>query len=128
MAGMKNCPCGLPAAYRDCCGRLHDGQVKAGTAEQLMRSRYSAYAKRLAAYLRETWHPSTRPERIDFERGLEWTGLTIERAEGGSPFHTEGTVEFRARFHQRGAEGEMHEISRFTRYDGAWVYVDGKVE
>ena len=37
------CPCGLGDNYDSCCGRLHKGEP-ARTAEQLMRSRYSAFA------------------------------------------------------------------------------------
>ncbi|PSD27176.1 hypothetical protein C7E18_09980, partial [Stenotrophomonas maltophilia] len=53
------CPCGLPADYPVCCGRFHAGEA-APDAERLMRSRYSAYVRGLAGYLRHTWHPDTR--------------------------------------------------------------------
>ncbi len=39
----RSCPCGS-ASYDACCGRLHRGEEQAATAEELMRSRYSAYA------------------------------------------------------------------------------------
>ena len=55
------CPCGLAATYGDCCGRLHRGQARAATPEQLMRSRFSAYAVHDEPYLLRTWHPATRP-------------------------------------------------------------------
>jgi uncharacterized protein YchJ len=38
------CPCGLGDDYDRCCGRLHRG-APASTADQLMRSRYSAFAE-----------------------------------------------------------------------------------
>ncbi len=44
------CPCGLPDPYADCCGPLHDGRAQAVTAEQLMRSRYSAFVVGGGAY------------------------------------------------------------------------------
>ncbi|NUS12498.1 MAG: hypothetical protein HOY69_14055 [Streptomyces sp.] len=117
------CPCGLPAAYADCCGALHRGRAQASTAEQLMRSRYSAFAVRDAAYLLRSWHSSTRPRELSFDRDVRWTGLDILRSTGGSAFHSEGTVEFRAHFRHKGAEGSQHEDSRFAREDGRWVYV-----
>ncbi|WP_310739061.1 YchJ family metal-binding protein [Microbispora sp. H10830] len=117
------CPCGLPAVYGDCCGRFHAGQ-SAPTAEALMRSRFSAFAAEDEAYLLRTWHPSTRPARVDFDRGMRWTGLEIEAATGGSPVHADGTVTFRARYDYRGQPGEMREQSRFVRHEGAWVYLD----
>ncbi|MDF3290522.1 YchJ family protein [Streptomyces silvisoli] len=121
------CPCGLPSAYQDCCGRLHRGTVRAGTAEQLMRSRYSAFAVRDEAYLLRSWHPDTRPPRVDFDPGLRWERLEVLGGAGGSAFHTEATVEFRAHYTDRGRAGELHENSRFVRHDGDWVYLDGVV-
>src|SRR5687768_5433704 len=54
----RRCPCGSGLPLGDCCGRLHDGTVTAATAEQLMRSRYSAFALGEPGYLLATWHPS----------------------------------------------------------------------
>ncbi|GAA0924624.1 YchJ family protein [Nonomuraea longicatena] len=122
----RDCPCGLPASYDECCGRLHRGPARALTAERLMRSRYSAYAVKDAAYLLKSWHSSTRPDQLGFERGLRWEGLEVVAVTGGSAVHTEGTVEFVARFSRRGQSGEMRETSRFVREAGEWVYLDGK--
>jgi SEC-C motif-containing protein len=116
------CPCGLPAAYADCCGTLHEGRAQAATAEQLMRSRYSAFAVRDAGYLLRSWHSAARPARLDFDPGVDWTGLEIVRTTGGSAFHTEGTVEFRAHYRAGKVTGVQHEDSRFVREDGRWVY------
>ena len=88
-----------------------------------MRSRYSAFVKRDEAYLLQSWHPATRPESVEFDPGLRWTGLEILRVEDGGPSDTKGVVEFRASY----VDGAMHEVSRFVRYDDAWVYVRGKV-
>ncbi|GGV42256.1 YchJ family protein [Streptomyces griseoflavus] len=117
----RSCPCGLPEAYEACCGRFHGGTAAAPTAERLMRSRYCAFVRQDGPYLLRTWHPGTRPERIDFDPGMRWAGLEILDTEGGSAFHSTGTVTFRASY--RG--GSLHERSRFERVDGAWVYVDG---
>jgi SEC-C motif-containing protein len=117
------CHCGLPESYANCCGRLHRGEAAAPTAERLMRSRFSAFVVQDEAYLLKSWHPRTRPAGVDFDPALRWLDLEILGSTGGTPFHTEGTVEFRAR-HTR---GDLHENSRFVRHDGAWVYLDGKV-
>lgn len=122
-----DCPCGLPAAYTDCCGRLHRGEMKASTAEQLMRSRFSAFAVHDEAYLLRSWDPETRPADVDFDPGLRWDRLEILGSTGGGPFHTEGTVEFRAHYRVGGAAGSLHEHSRFRRDQGAWVYLDGDI-
>lgn len=118
----RSCPCGLPEPYEKCCGRFHSGAAAAPTAEALMRSRYCAFVRGDAAYLLRTWHPRTRPARLDLDPGMRWTGLEILGTTGGTAFHTTGTVTFRASY--RG--GALQEHSRFERVDGAWVYVDGE--
>ncbi|MFG2967164.1 YchJ family protein [Streptomyces sp. NPDC048288] len=117
-----SCPCGPAETYEECCGRFHRGAATAPTAERLMRSRYSAFVKRDEPYLLRTWHPRTRPPRIDFDPGMRWTGLEILDATDGTAFHTTGTVTFRASF----KGGSLHERSRFERVAGDWVYVDGE--
>ncbi|AUG75085.1 hypothetical protein CFP65_0101 [Kitasatospora sp. MMS16-BH015] len=118
------CPCGLLAAYGDCCARLHRGDLAASSAEQLMRSRFSAFAARDEAYLLRSWHPDTRPPAVDFDPRLSWVGLEILATTEGGPFHEAGTVEFRAHYREGGRDGVMQENSRFLRHEGAWVYVD----
>ncbi|MFF1378213.1 YchJ family protein [Streptomyces sp. NPDC058308] len=120
-----SCPCGHPRPYEKCCGRLHRGEAAAGTPEELMRSRYSAFAVRDEGYLLRTWHPRTRPPRVEFDPALRWTGLEIGETTEGTAFHTTGTVTFRARYTDGGRPDSLHEKSGFERLDGAWVYVDG---
>ncbi|WP_132212084.1 YchJ family protein [Kribbella steppae] len=117
------CPCGLDTSYADCCGRLHEGRASATTAEQLMRSRYSAFVVGDAAYLLRTWSAATRPADLQLDQDIRWTGLEILSTTDGSPFHTEGTVEFRANYQLDGRPGHQQELSRFVRENGAWVYV-----
>ncbi|MDR8414039.1 hypothetical protein MTP10_35580 [Nonomuraea sp. 3-1Str] len=116
------CPCGLPAPYRDCCGRFHRGEGSAPTAELLMRSRFAAFAVGDEAYLLRTWHPATRPARLDLDRGVRWVRLEILETVRGTVLHTEGAVRFRAHYVRRGREGSMEEHSLFVRLDGQWVY------
>ncbi|GGS96965.1 MULTISPECIES: YchJ family protein [Streptomyces] len=118
----RSCPCGRSEPYEKCCGRFHSGAAAAPTAEALMRSRYCAFVRLDAAYLLRTWHPRTRPVRLDLDPAMRWTGLEILGTTDGSAFHTTGTVTFRASY--RG--GSLHERSRFQRIDGGWVYVDGE--
>lgn len=40
---LENCPCQSGHHYADCCGKFHLKQAFPETAEQLMRSRYTAY-------------------------------------------------------------------------------------
>jgi SEC-C motif-containing protein len=114
------CPCGTGERYAACCGPLHRGDEAAATAEALMRSRYSAFAVGDVAYLRSSWHASTRPARLEVDPSLRWLGLEVLHAQGGM-LDTAGVVEFRAR-HDRGV---LHERSRFVREGGRWLYLDG---
>ena len=87
-----------------------------------MRSRYSAFARGLTSYLLETWHPCTRPKRLVLDPEQEWVSLLVLDAHGGF-LDTEGVVEFRAVWRQRGVTDVLHERSRFVREDGRWLYV-----
>ena len=122
---LRRCPCGTGLAYPECCGRLHAGEAAAATAEQLMRSRYSAFVVGDPAYLLATWHSTTRPRSLDLDPSLRWTGLDVLASSGGGLLAADGTVEFRAAFRHDGGAGSRHEVSRFRREDGGWRYVDG---
>ena len=127
-ADTGHCPCGSGRAYRDCCGPLHDGTVVAGTAEALMRSRFSAFARGRADYLLSSWHPGTRPARLDLDDQITWRRLQIVDTEAGGADDDTGIVEFRAQYLQDGKRHILHERSRFRRgRDGSWRYVDGEI-
>lgn len=122
------CPCGSARPFDACCGPLLAGRVPADSAETLMRSRYSAYTCRDAAYLLHTWHTQTRPASMDFsDDDSEWLGLTILRREQGGERDSVGSVEFVARYRQRGVLRQLHERSRFARENRAWRYLEGDI-
>ncbi len=121
----SECPCGSPRPYGACCGRLHRGAA-AVTAEQLMRSRYAAFAVGDESYLFRTWHPRTRPDELTLPADRTWTGLDVLRTEGGGPDDDSGVVEFEAHYLSAGRPGVQHEVSRFERRRGDWVYVDAR--
>ena len=76
-----------------------------------------AYALGLDAYVLATWHPSTRPARLDNE-GIEWRRLQIVDVSAD-------VVEFRASYRTSEGAGLLHERSRFVLEDGRWLYIDG---
>lgn len=116
------CPCG-GGEYDACCGRYLDRGELPQTAEQLMRSRYTAFTLGREAYLRDSWHPTTRPaDAIAGDEGVKWLGLEVRRH---VPDGDAATVEFVARYKVGGRAHRLHEVSRFTREDGRWYYVDG---
>ena len=88
-----------------------------------MRSRFSAFVTRNADYLYRTWSTKTRPPRVDFAPNMRYTTLEVLSTTDGSPFHTEGTVEFRAHYTVDGRPDTQYELSTFARESGEWVYV-----
>ena len=120
------CPCGFNKEHADCCGPILAG-VPALTAEALMRSRYSAYAKRNYKHLEDSL---CAEQRADFSlqdartwaESSEWLGLEVLDTTGGGEADSEGTVRFLARFRTDGEAREHLENARFIREDGLWVY------
>lgn len=147
------CPCGTGLPTAQCCGRLHarfaaEGALTAPTAEALMRSRYTAFARlgeaagetgggsararAMAAYLAATWAPEHRPTVEDLlpeagEDAPRFTRLAVLEARDGGPFQDRGTVEFAALGEGPDGRFRLHERSRFRREGGVWLYVDGEV-
>jgi len=89
-----------------------------------MRSRYSAFVLGLHDYLLQTWHPDTRPARLEpLPPGLRWLGLQVRNHNPTGDDHA--TVEFVARSKLAGRATRLHETSRFQRVAGRWLYRDG---
>ncbi|WP_251439495.1 YchJ family protein [Microbacterium sp. USTB-Y] len=122
----RRCPCGSGDRFDACCGPLLAGRA-APTAERLMRSRYTAFAIGDTEYLRLSWHPSTRPTRLDLDEDVRWLRLDIIARSSGGPFDTEGVVEFEAIHRSAAGRGVLRERSRFLRESGHWYYLDGDV-
>jgi SEC-C motif-containing protein len=121
----RRCPCGTGLPLAECCGPLHAGTRVAATAEQLMRSRFAAFAVGDSAYLLATWHATTRPPELQLADDVHWTRLELAETTGGGLLSAEGTVEFRAHYRRDRSAGVQHERSRFLRQDGRWWYLDG---
>ncbi len=127
------CTCGSNNIFGDCCQPLLLGEQKATSAEQLMRSRYSAFHGGEIGYLIKTHHASQHSETQEQEltnatSNTRWLGLTILGTENGSPEDDQGQVEFLARY-QTGREfALLHEKSSFVCENGQWFYVDGIVD
>ncbi|MEU2087772.1 YchJ family protein [Nocardia beijingensis] len=128
MNATRRCPCGRGEAFDDCCGPVLSGERPAPTAEALMRSRYTAFAVGDTGYLLRSWHPRTRPRELTLDPAQRWLFLEITGTERGGLFDDSGTVEFVAHYRDADGRGALHETSRFTRADGAWVYLDGTHE
>jgi SEC-C motif-containing protein len=125
------CPCKSRKSYATCCMPFHKGMAKPQTAEQLMRSRFSAYFFRLVDYLVDTTHPETRSPGLKRELQetidqVNWSFLTILAVSKGGKEDKVGKVEFVANYFIGNEPNELHERSRFRRFKGVWKYLDGK--
>ena len=129
-APANRCPCGRPSSLAECCGRYLSRSAHPARAEELMRSRYSAYVVGDIEYILETHDPTTvstvdRASAARWARQADWLGLEIVATEMGEPEDDTGIVEFKARYRADGATCEHHERSTFRRTRGRWFYLEG---
>ena len=123
---MENlCPCCSGKLYEECCELFHSKNEFPKTAEELMRSRYAAFAIPNGDYLWETTLPNKRKfhhktELENWGKENTWTKLEIIKS-------SEKEVEFKAYFTDKfGKENIHHERSTFKKVDKKWYYVSGK--
>ena len=59
-AALQICPCGSGSSYNDCCGKIHSDMniFRRASPSDVVRARYSAYARRDADFLIASTHPS----------------------------------------------------------------------
>lgn len=126
MNKQEQCPCGSKNLFPECCMPIIQGNGRAETAEQLMRSRYTAFSKKENEYLLASWAKETRPKQLDTDEvPIKWIGLEILDTEEGSSEDNSGTVSFIASFIVSGHLCHLQEKSRFTKKDDVWFYLDG---
>ncbi|WP_452230661.1 YchJ family protein [Lacinutrix sp. MEBiC02404] len=123
-----NCYCGNNKTYKACCEVFHLNNGKTETAEQLMRSRYSAFVVANGDYLMETHHLSTRPisEKkaiVKWAKSVAWIKLEVQETTKGLEKDNEGTVTFNAYFNENGNTDIIHEKSAFIKENNQWYYV-----
>ena len=124
------CPCGSGLTYADCCEPITSGRKEAATAQELMRSRYTAFTQANVDYLMRSHSAKTRPikERKSIEKWaklVNWMGLTIIQIQAGDANDEIGYVEFKVLYLENGKPQQIHEKSLFQRENGKWVYVSG---
>jgi SEC-C motif-containing protein len=100
--------------------------LTATNAEQLMRSRYSAFCVGDINYLLTTLHPSYRTDSDEAAlqhtiQQTNWLGLKIIQHKSDIEI---ATVEFIAFYTAQPFE-QLHELSRFKKEAGQWLYTDG---
>ncbi len=128
---MNQCPCGSDLAYENCCAAIINGTRTAETAEQLMRSRYSAYAESEIEHLINTTHPDHKDGMDEtsirkWSQNSTWHSLEIINTEKGGADDQDGIVEFIANYSEKNSRRKHHEIASFKKKDGNWLYFDGE--
>jgi len=129
---MESCPCGSGKDYGSCCAPFLLNEAKPKTAEQLMRARYSAYAKNKVEFVGAT-HYASKGHDFDIKSAQEWANnsewdhLEIVNVEAGQENDERGTVEFIAHYKINGQACAHHEYSEFRKDAGEWKYYDGKI-
>lgn len=127
------CPCGTGNDYNVCCEPFHQGQLP-DSALKLMRSRYSAYALCLPAYIVSTTHPANPQFSHDvtqwsqkiseFCSNTEFNKLEILAFQEKDQL---ATVTFVAHLSQNKKDVSFTEKSYFEKIKGKWFYRSGQL-
>lgn len=143
------CPCGSALPYSDCCQPLHDNTAIAAcsniakTAEQLMRSRYTAFVLQNVDYIIATTVPAQqalldKQAISDWAKQTDWAGLEVLNF-NPKVDKNHASVEFKAFFHelengipiQKERKKFHHELSFFVKIQqhnqAKWYFLDPTV-
>jgi SEC-C motif-containing protein len=123
------CYCNNPASFDDCCRQIINGVKTASSAEQLMRSRYSAYCTKEAEYILNTYALSQRSmhsiaDILEFANEVNFIKLDIIHIHNDSEYDY---VEFKAHYLVGDKHYQLHEQSRFILENESWKYLDGNL-
>lgn len=128
---MTACYCQSGKNYTECCEPFHLKAKIPETAEQLMRSRYSAYTLVNIPYIIETTVPNQQ-KYLDqaamkaWGENTKWAGLEIiKHLPNLSKIHSQ--VEFKAFFDTEEGKQAHHELSLFVKIESRWFFVDPTV-
>ena len=124
------CPCGQGVEYDDCCGRYISGREIPVTAEQLMRSRYTAYSLANIPYIEATMRGSAAQgfnplEAMQWAKAANWQGLTVHAHQPVLDDPPRAFVEFTAKYEVDNKLHHLHERSEFHFDNGRWYYITG---
>jgi len=124
-----HCYCCSNLLFSECCEPVikHAGAV---SPEQLMRSRFSAYAIKDYAYLLATYAPAQRQHLSlqtlrDSANNTCWLKLDVINS---AVTANVGRVEFIATYALDSDYFAMHELSSFIKQDDHWYYTTGVMQ
>jgi SEC-C motif-containing protein len=123
-----SCHCGSGKSFKDCCEPFIKQNQNPQTAEQLMRSRYSAYVTGDIDYIEQTQledgEAFDKEAAKSWSESSDWKGLEIVSTQKGRAGDSDGIVEFVAHYSDESGEHSHHEISSFI-FDKKWIYKSG---
>lgn len=126
----SSCYCGNKLDFEQCCKTFIEKQRVPKTAEQLMRSRYSAYVIKDYPYILATYAAEQRVE-LSTEALAQSAGetqwLKLEVQEASTTANT-ARVRFKAFYRDQGQFYLMHEDSSFILEDNQWRYTQGQMQ
>src|SRR5689334_888154 len=107
MSDTNSCPCGSSTDFTNCCLPFIQGKKQPSTAEELLRSRYTAFTRGEIDYILSTHHSRTRKdikrdEIEDWSKNSEWLGFKILQKEAGQATDQQGTIIFGAKYRAEG--------------------------
>ncbi|MDJ0776990.1 MAG: YchJ family metal-binding protein [Gammaproteobacteria bacterium] len=117
------CPCGSKLDLADCCQPFLEGSALPASAEQLMRSRYTAFTLQRMDYVDATWHADFRPADPGKGDSPRWLELAVIDSKPGT---RSAQVEFEARYLAGGRVNAVHERSSFCFEQDRWWYTQGE--
>jgi SEC-C motif-containing protein len=120
-----NCPCNPIKLYKNCCQKAHHNIKSVISAEQLMRSRYSAFVLADIKHLHKSHHSSTRLSKKEYKELENWT-KSVEWGKLEITNTTKDTIHFNSFFIENGNLECIQENSNFCKENNYWVYLDAK--
>lgn len=121
------CPCGSTLSFSTCCGQLIARATQEYSPEQLMRSRYTAYAIKDYQYIVDTYAKDARQGLTkDMIKGSDQHTLWLKLEVVATPSPSQ--VEFKAYYSIDNQYFMLHEVSNFIEDTGAWFYQTGDIQ
>ena len=117
------CSCGSGKLFELCCEPILKGTRPAATAEELMRSRFTAHVARDYAHLHRSYAGTASEAYVELpdEPSIGWTRLEVHHHESNVQPDV-SHVEFSAFYVDANHEYVLLEKAEFRRQPGGWIY------
>ena len=119
------CPCNPNKLYKNGCQKAHINMDTIASAEELMRSRYSAFVLADVKYLHQSHHSTTRLSKREYKelekwtKSVKWIKLEVLNTK-------KNAVHFKAYFIENASLDIIEEYSIFCKENNYWVYLNAR--